>query len=410
MSQMTTEFFDEQNVLALIGTEWFVRTDGNDANTGRSNTAGGAFLTIGHALTVAQPGDTVSVNDGTYLTPPLLLNTSNLNYVTLASVNGSAAVTIKIDNDAHYVNNAGSLFQVSGVIGFNFVGLTISGSTGSQPSGCVSLVLVNGNGLVGLFNCHVTLAQYDFELLHPPPALTTPAAIAGICVRAGNSNPLAGFPAGTPGRAHLHNCLCDYFQYCACYADSAGSRLTADNCTSKGILSLIGPTPWIIQRGFYVADGGSLSVSNSASIDLGYNGPSVGQPAGWASGYVCANGGGFFEVLNCTAATCDAGTRITAAAAGSRVDQLTVTSPTHNGIWLLSGATGVNVTRSKVTSAAAVGIQADAGSSANAIVGNKATGSVTFDGQDQTTGAGTAGTANYWNGNMLGTKNPAGLQ
>jgi hypothetical protein len=407
---MTTEFFDEQNVLGLIGTEWFVRTDGNDGNTGRTNTAGGAFLTILHALSVAQPGDTVSVNDGTYLTPPLHLSTPNLNFVTLGSVNGSAAVTIKIDDDSHYITNAGALFQISGVTGFNLVGLTISGSTGAQPSGCVSLVLANQLALVGLFNCHLTLAQYDFELLHPPPALTGPAAIAGFCARAGNVNPLAGFPAGTPGHLHMHNCLCDYYQYAGCYADSAGSTLTADNCTVKGILSLIGPTPWIQQRGFWLAGGARLSASNCASIDVGYNGPSVGQPAGWGSGYTCATGGGYLELLNCTSGTCDAGVRITASLPGSRLDQVQVTSPTHHGIWLLSGASGVNVTRCTVSAAAAVGIQADAGSSANTIAGNKATGSGTFDGQDQSSGGGTAGTANFWSGNTLGSKSPSGLQ
>jgi hypothetical protein len=48
---------------------YFVRTDGNDANNGLSNTAGGAWLTINHAasaLTLGSSGTTVNVAAGTY--------------------------------------------------------------------------------------------------------------------------------------------------------------------------------------------------------------------------------------------------------------------------------------------------------------------------------------------------------
>jgi hypothetical protein len=62
--------------LALTAnTTYYVRTDGSDSNTGLSNTAGGAFLTIAKALTVAGAIDclsyqlTISVQAGTYTAP-----------------------------------------------------------------------------------------------------------------------------------------------------------------------------------------------------------------------------------------------------------------------------------------------------------------------------------------------------
>lgn len=44
----------------------YVRTDGSNANSGATNTSGGAWLTIAYAITQAQPGDIVTVQAGTY--------------------------------------------------------------------------------------------------------------------------------------------------------------------------------------------------------------------------------------------------------------------------------------------------------------------------------------------------------
>ncbi len=47
-------------------TNYYVRIDGNDGNTGKANTPAGAFKTIGNACTKALPGDTILIADGTY--------------------------------------------------------------------------------------------------------------------------------------------------------------------------------------------------------------------------------------------------------------------------------------------------------------------------------------------------------
>ena len=66
-------FSGEASVTA--GTTYFVRTDGSDSNTGTSNTAGGAWLTIGKAASTMVAGDKVLVQPGTY--PELVAPTNS---------------------------------------------------------------------------------------------------------------------------------------------------------------------------------------------------------------------------------------------------------------------------------------------------------------------------------------------
>lgn len=69
---------------------YYVRTDGNDANDGLTNVAGGAFLTIQHAVDIASELDsagfnvTIQVADGTYAEP----------LITCKDMLGSGSVTI----------------------------------------------------------------------------------------------------------------------------------------------------------------------------------------------------------------------------------------------------------------------------------------------------------------------------
>jgi hypothetical protein len=59
-------------------TQYYVRKDGNDGNTGTADSAGGAWLTINKAGTVLVAGDTVTVGDGTY-NETVLLSTNSGN-------------------------------------------------------------------------------------------------------------------------------------------------------------------------------------------------------------------------------------------------------------------------------------------------------------------------------------------
>lgn len=101
-------------------TQYYVRIDGNNANTGLSNTAGGAWLTISKANGIAGAGDTVNVNDGTYTGGfsttsngaagnPLIFKSINLHG---AKIVGGSPLW---NNSGNYVTVDG--FEVSGATG-----------------------------------------------------------------------------------------------------------------------------------------------------------------------------------------------------------------------------------------------------------------------------------------------------
>lgn len=101
--------------VALTGNRtYYVRTDGNDSNTGLVNTAGGAFLTIQHAVDVVSMLDlsiyvaTVQVADGTYT-----------GAVSIANLIGSTGSKLTIQGNSGTPANV--LISTTGVDAFHIV-------------------------------------------------------------------------------------------------------------------------------------------------------------------------------------------------------------------------------------------------------------------------------------------------
>jgi hypothetical protein len=86
----------------------------------------------------------------------------------------------------------------------------------------------------------------------------------------------------------------------------------------------------------------------------------------------------------------------------------------YNGVFFGTGSTGVTanantVEHNTIFSSSNDGILASSSSGGNTIERNSSQLSSTFDAQDSSTGAGTAGTANIWEANVCTTSNPSGL-
>jgi PKD repeat protein len=90
-------------VTAIPSTTIYVRTDGNDANDGLTNTAGGAKLTLQGAFTAVGDGNTIVLNAGTYTEVAILTGKS----ATLQGVGNPTVQTV-------IVNGAGKTLTLSG--------------------------------------------------------------------------------------------------------------------------------------------------------------------------------------------------------------------------------------------------------------------------------------------------------
>lgn len=147
----------QREVLSAART-YYVRTDGNDSNTGLSNSAGGAFRTIQKAVDTVASLDlsiydvTIQVADGTYEEE-----------VTLKTLVGAGRVTILGDesNPANVVVQcSGSTsddvcFMANGIVGnWRLSGLKVQADTGSGNR----LVVVNGTGT------RLTIQHMEFGL------------------------------------------------------------------------------------------------------------------------------------------------------------------------------------------------------------------------------------------------------
>lgn len=107
-----------QYVLPLTApVTYYVRTDGSDANTGLTNTAGGAFLTVQHAVDVVAALNigiydvTIQIADGTYVTNQVILKNPVGSGMVYISGNAGNPANVVIDGGFNK-SSPGIAFQI----------------------------------------------------------------------------------------------------------------------------------------------------------------------------------------------------------------------------------------------------------------------------------------------------------
>jgi parallel beta-helix repeat protein len=220
-------------------------------------------------------------------------------------------------------------------------------------------VRVDGNGSLKLDHNRIT------EIRNADPLLR--GCQNGIAVQVGREF------EGQVGRAEIDHNLIDLYEKNGPTVDGPGSFATIRENDIYGE----GPTTIVAQNGVQVGRGAGAKVDHNLVADNDYL-----PPSNQASGLILFDYGeldvGHNEVLR-----------------------------NDTGIYL--DGEGADVDHNEVTDGDADGIYAESTSSENRIEHNRLTGNAEHDCHDESVGDGTAGTANFWEGNFGETQNRPGL-
>ncbi|MBE7559802.1 right-handed parallel beta-helix repeat-containing protein [bacterium] len=270
----------------LVGSagavEYYVRTDGNDANPGTANTPAGAWATIGHLRFAGlSPGDVVNVQPGTYdenatyvfFTAGITIRGTTPTRPVLRRISldfGDNADNVRLENLD--INNAETHINViqlrTGVSGFTMVGCDVrnplnqNDPDGTRNHGCVTVEQAND---VLFDTCRF--------IYNPQAAPTT-----------GRSYNVSTHDQQTPSNNWtFRNC---YFSMNPAVPSTAGgnlifwtgvANLTVENCTFAwsprehiGISNQSAVAPVYNQANWLIRNNQFLGTSATASLGVGY--------------------------------------------------------------------------------------------------------------------------------------------
>ena len=136
----------------MAGTDYYVRTDGNDSNDGLANDAGHAWLTIQHAVGTVSSGDTINVAAGMY-DEALSVNKG----VSIVGA-GVSDVTIDVTGLTGY-NNAGIYVSANDV---SLEGFTLDSNGVNPPRYGIKYADVSGGSLTNILVTDMYRSGLDF--------------------------------------------------------------------------------------------------------------------------------------------------------------------------------------------------------------------------------------------------------
>jgi parallel beta-helix repeat protein len=351
----------------------------------------GAFTSIQAAVNAAHSGDTIRVFPGTYTEQVTVPDTKDR--ITLSAVEPGTAV---VKAPATLAGTDG-LIQIDGADDVTVRGFKITG-----PGSLFAGVWVYHGGSAVIENNTITSIRQD-------PLSGVQGGIGVVLGR-----------GGTPGDAViLNNKITDY-QKEGITAAYAGSDAVILGNTITGA----GPTAVIAQNGVdvntgadaYIAGntitGNVYTVDNSAAgvlvFDAGHVTALGNRVTGNSEGVIAQSTDGIALLLNDVRGSAANGIDL-GSLTGATVAGNVVRDSGQDGIILRDVADSL-VTANLVLNSGADGIALTDGSSGNKVRFNVALGSGGHDLSDDTTGSGTAGTANTWAFNVHQTASPPGLK
>lgn len=320
------------------------------------------FTSIQAAVLASGPGGTIVVCPGTYQEQVAV--PAGKDGLTIRSRTPLAAIIKAPPTIAADAVNFKSIVRVTTSRDVTLYGFTI---TGPGPGPCDSLragVRVDGGGLANIIRNHIT------EIRDTPFG----GCQNGIAIFVGRQF------EGQVGLARIFDNTLDRYQKGGIVVDNAGSHADIVGNRVQGS----GPTPAIAQNG--------IQVSRGATAEVWYN-----------------------QVFDHTYSLANAGLYSSTgillyqpASGGVRIARNTVARNDDNIALYTTG--GSRIVENQATDSTFYdGIYVDVGSTNNRLTGNVALRNAEHDCHDDSRGVGTAGTANFWNGNRGNTATPAGI-
>lgn len=330
------------------------------------------YSSIQDAVNAALPGDIVEVCPGTYREQVTIPATkTSLELISerpgKATIQAPAAMT---------PNPSG----IKSIVEVDAKNVLVQGFTIAGPSQGIDVgVLIDQKG-------SATLAQNHITDIQDAPALTgaTQRGI-GVYVRHGTASILG-------------NTIDDY-QKAGIFVAFADSSAEIAYNTLRGV----GPTDVIAQNGIQVSDGATANIHDNTISDNVFTG---GTNA--ATGILVINPGPGLQVRNNTVTKNDLGIYFSGVTNGIMTGN-SVSKSTYDGITLADGTTGTLVANNQSRKNGGDGIFVDSTSTNNTIRDNTLKQNKNFDAEDQSHGAGTSGTGNFWQNNQGKTSSPPGL-
>jgi parallel beta-helix repeat protein len=354
------------------------------------------FTSIQAAVTAAQPGDKVQVCEGTYTEQVTIPATKD--GLELRSKKKLAAVI-----QAPPGMTQPGIVHVDGADNVTIHGFTIRGPF-SDLAGLRTGIFVGGGGSAEITENHITAIRAE--------PLNGAQNGVGILVGRGSM-----FQTGT---AVIRKNLIDDYQKGGIVIDNVGSTATIEHNEIVGA----GPTGLIAQNGIQVSTGATAEIKHNLVSGNDYTGPGFVATGIllFASGQVSVEHNEITE--NQRGIQANSATDLVIAHndifdnsnTGIFLDTVTESLIAHNnvhnngrhGIFVRNSDNNV-IEHNKVEDNSVNGIHVTGTSSDNLISKNKMKDNGGFDCFDDTFGTGTAGTANFWEGNSGDTENRPGL-